>query len=258
MKKILLTNDDGVYAQGIRELAGVLSRIATVTVVAPTEPRSGASSQITSRSPLRLTQLEESESLPYQLYSCSGTPVDCVKLALNTLFAPSYPDLVVSGINHGRNEGICILYSGTVGAALEAAVARIPAVAFSLADHNDKCDFGEVCAFARNFIPQVLERGLPHTTMLNVNFPKGMPKGIKWAPQGTGRFVNEYMQAETPYGTPVYWMQGDQVDPDRRTETDHTWLLDGYATIAPLQIDMTDHAFLGEAATSWVLHLDEE
>lgn len=253
--KILLTNDDGVHAQGIRELAETLAQIATVTVVAPTEPRSGASSQITSRTPLRLTFMEESAQLPYQLYNCSGTPVDCVKLALNTLFASELPDLVVSGINHGRNDGICAIYSGTVGAAIEAAIARIPAVAFSLADHSDKCDFSEVCAFAKQFIPQVVEHGLPHTTMLNVNFPKAPAKGIKWAPQGTGRFVNEYMRAETPHGTPVYWMQGDQVDPDQRTGTDHYWLLEGYATISPLQIDMTDHPFLEQVAQQWPLHL---
>ena len=115
--KILLTNDDGVHAQGIRELAETLAQIATVTVVAPTEPRSGASSQITSRTPLRLSLMEESAQLPYQLYSCSGTPVDCVKLALNTLFASELPDLVVSGINH------CLLYTSSRQAVLHRSAA---------------------------------------------------------------------------------------------------------------------------------------
>lgn len=250
---ILLVNDDGVHAQGIRELACALSDIAQITIVAPDVARSGASSQITSSVPIRLKHLT-SEDLPFDLYSCTGTPVDCVKLALNALFAEQKPDLIVSGINHGRNDGICTLYSGTIGAALEGAIAGVPSIAFSLNNHHDTADFSHVCAFARKFIPELMQRPFPVGSILNINFPKDKPKGIKWARQGTGRFVDEYMPATTPHGSTVYWMQGHQIDPAGRTDTDHFYLEEGYATISPVQLDMTDYDYLQRVTSEWGDH----
>lgn len=242
---ILVTNDDSIYAQGIKHLADALLSLGhQITVVAPDAPRSGASSQITSHLPLRLIHQRSGDGI--EVYKCTGTPVDCIKLALNTLFAEQKPDLIASGINHGRNDGICVHYSGTVAAALEGAIAGIPAVAFSRKSAAEDNQFVHCTDFAKTVINWLQKYPLSPGTVLNINFPHQGSKGVKFVRQATGLFRSEFMQSLDPSGKPVYWMQGDQHDPSRAQDTDLYWLNEGYTVISPIQIDLTDKMYLQE------------
>lgn len=239
---ILITNDDGIHARGIAELAEAVRPFAQVTIVAPSDPRSGASNQITSNLPIRLIEVEQQIGLAR--YKCSGTPTDCVKLALNTLFKEEKPDLILSGINLGRNDGVCVFYSGTIGAALEGAIAGIPSIALSRDRHDDLGSFEHCKGFVERTLHWLAQNPLPATTLLSINFPHDGSKGVKFVRHATGRFVDEYVQSADASGTPVYWMQGEQIDPNQRTDTDLYWLEKGYTTITPLQLDLTDYQYL--------------
>ena len=221
---ILISNDDGIHAPGIAALSTMLRTIGDVTVVAPEGARSGASSQITSSLPLKLTKMEEEEG--YRVYRCTGTPADCVKLALNVLFSKECrPDLVVTGINHGRNDGICVVYSGTVGAALEGCIAGIPSLAVSVNDHGDDAEMRYAVAYTNTLVRWMLSNKIPTHTMLSLNLPST-------APLGNGS------------GGRVYWMVGSQVKTEDEPNTDWDLLEEGYATLTPIRIDMTDRNFL--------------
>lgn len=238
--KILITNDDGIGAQGIHFLVESLKPFAQITVVAPDRVRSGASSQITVENPIRLILERETPHVSY--YKCTGTPVDCVKLALQTLFPDQKPDYLFSGINHGRNDGICVVYSGTIGAVMEGTIAGIPSVALSTDAFSDS-DF-EV---ERRFVPILLswleKHPLEPSTFLNINFPQSQPKGVLFAPQTIGRFVDEFKPYEDPKGNKAYWMQGYQIDPYDKKGSDFHCLEDGYIAITPLQLDQTDYRY---------------
>lgn len=242
--EILVSNDDGFRAPGVKALMRALMPLGNVTVVAPDGARSGFSSAITSVIPITMKLRHQEEGLT--VYSSTGTPVDCVKLALNTIFADEKPDLVVGGINHGRNDGVCVLYSGTLGVAMEGTVCGIPSLAVSLNDHAEEIDTTYACEWALKIASMILENGLPKNTLLSMNVPKEKPKGIHVCPLTNGRFTNEYMRSVNARGKEVFWMQGHQVNKTPEFPGDLEALEEGYVALTPVNVDMTDYRFLEE------------
>ena len=239
---ILITNDDGYEAQGISSLVETLKDLGDIVVFAPDRPRSGMSCAITSDTPLYSKLVKKKNNIPWHV--CNGTPVDCVKLALNE-FIDRKPDLVISGINHGSNAGISVLYSGTVGAAIEGCVFNVPSVAVSLCSNQSNPDFSTACRIARKVAIKVLEEGLPRGVCLNVNIPEGEVKGIKIATQTQGKWVNEYYKMQDETGRDIFRMTGNFENwEDNNHNTDEWALANGYAAIVPVKIDMTAHDFI--------------
>ncbi len=237
---ILISNDDGVQAQGIKELSRMMRQLGDVVVVAPDGPRSAASCSISPITDILITPLHEEDGL--KVFQCSGTPTDCVKLALDGLL-PQLPDLVVSGINHGDNASVSIHYSGTVGAAFEACMKHVPSVAFSLKTRKTQdCNFLPYENLVVRTARRVLEHGLPDDVLLNVNFPEVEElKGTKVCRMARGRWMKEMMRV----GEGVFRLTGffQNLEPDAE-DTDY-WALDhGFAAITPIQLDMTSHSFL--------------
>ena len=241
---ILISNDDGFRAAGIQELAEAMLPYGDVTIVAPDGPRSGFSGAITTTQPLRLKHRHTTGSL--KVYSCEGTPVDCVKLALNTIFADTRPDLVLSGINHGSNEGICVSYSGTLGAAREGCIYGIPSLAVSLDDTAWHPDFTDSIDYTKKVVELMQQTKLPHQTMLSLNVPKDKPKGLKICPMTVGRFVEEFVNSQDGRGKEIHWMTGYQIPTDEADRGDWHYLREGWATLTPLQLDTTNHSYISE------------
>lgn len=240
---ILLTNDDGVHAKGIQELIECLRDTGEIVVMAPDGPRSGMSSAITSEVPIRYSLVKAEKGLT--VYQCTGTPVDCVKLAVNEVLGRT-PDLLVSGINHGTNAAICIHYSGTMGAALEGCIFKIPSFGISLTSHDPDADFSECCRFARSIARKLLKEGLPENIYLNVNVPdQPEVKGLKVCHQAEGKWVHEFMKVKTPAGKDAYWLTGkfENYRPDDR-ESDIYALDHGYASVVPCTTDATAYPFI--------------
>lgn len=240
---ILITNDDGYQAKGINELVECLRELGDLVVFAPDGARSGMASAITSLIPIKYKLIKEEPGLT--VYSCTGTPVDCVKLALNEIL-DRQPDLLVSGINHGGNMAICVNYSGTMGAAIEGCIFDIPSIGVSLLDHHADADFTECCRLGRMLARRVLREGLPHGTYLNLNVPKAdHVKGVKICRQADGRWVREFMRAQNPSGEPVFWLTGDfESAKPIHPENDVLALDSGYASLVPCKIDVTDYEFM--------------
>lgn len=252
---ILLSNDDGVEAKGLHELIKTLRPIADLFVVAPDGPRSGASSSITSGYPLRCCPVKLEPGL--FIYKCTGTPVDCVKLVMNTSafmmgvkqsalidklalhnFIPLRPNMVIGGINHGDNSSVNVHYSGTMGVVIEGCLKHIPSVGFSLCDHSADADFSVALPYVRRITEEVLQNGLPAGTCLNVNIPSGKQlNGVRICRQAAGVWMNEFeMIGER------YWLTGVYQNNEPEAEdTDHWALEHGYVAITPTQIDMTDY-----------------
>ena len=247
---ILITNDDGFRAKGINELIQGLRGLGELVVLAPDGPRSGMASAITSLVPINYKLIRQEEDL--RVYSCTGTPVDCVKLAINVLL-DRLPDLLVSGINHGGNMAICGRYSGTMGATAEGCVVGVPSIGVSLLDHREDADFSECCRLGRVVAEKVLAEGLPRGTYLNLNLPTDVPvKGIKVCHQAEGRWVNEFKEGENGVGEKVYWLTGNFRNDDKLADNDVEWLDKGYASLVPCKIDVTDYGYL-EHLGSWDL-----
>ncbi len=240
---ILVSNDDGVFAQGLVELYTALRDLGDIIVVAPDGPRSGMSSAITTTVPLHFDMVSTEPGLT--VYSCSGTPADCVKLALNEIVTRK-PDMVVAGINHGGNQGISVNYSGTLGAAIEGTIFEIPSFAVSLLHGQQDSDFLYSCRYARAVARRILKEGIPKGIYLNINVPN-VPtvRGLRVCSQADGRFHNEYVKHETPTGQSVYWLSGELI---LSTPINKSWdvqLLErGYATIVPCNIDVTDYEYI--------------
>lgn len=247
---ILITNDDGIQAKGIKELIVCLRDLGDLIVFAPDGPRSGMSSAITSEVPISYKLVKEEKGLVQ--YSCSGTPVDCVKLSINQVLDRK-PDLLVSGINHGTNMAICVHYSGTMGAAIEGCVLDIPSIGVSLTDHDADADFTESCRFARKLARKVLKEGLPKGTYLNLNVPNiSKVKGLKVCKQADGRWVKEFLPIKNPGGKEVYWLTGEFQNYMPVHKDDDTQALDnGYASLVPCKIDVTDYSFMSRIS-DWV------
>ncbi len=237
---ILIVNDDGITAPGIKALMETMAQIGRVVVVAPDSPQSGMGHAITIGKPLRLDKVELYDG--FETYSCSGTPVDCVKLAVNLIFKGKKPDLCVSGINHGLNNSINVLYSGTMSAAVEGAIEGIPSIGYSLDDFTLQANFSHALKYVKEIALQVLENGLPTATLLNVNFPNTADlKGIKICRQARAKWAEEFDERMDPHKRPYYWLTGIFQLDDQGEDTD-VWALDhGYVSVVPVQFDMTAH-----------------
>lgn len=253
---ILVTNDDGVHSKGINSLIEALCLLGDVVVVAPDGGRSGMSSAITSKLPVWVDLLKKEQGL--MIYGCSGTPVDCVKLAVNEILDRK-PDLLVSGVNHGTNSAVCVLYSGTMGAALEGAVFGIPSIGVSLTDSSPDADFSNAVKYASVIALKVLNESLPSGVCLNVNVPDiGFIKGMKICAQTKGRWVKEYIKSQDASGKDVYWLTGFfQNDEPDNENTDEWALSHGYVSIVPIQVDMTAHKVVNHIK-EWEFMTEEE
>lgn len=238
---ILVTNDDGVTAPGIRNLVEAVKELGTVVVVAPDSPQSGMGHAITIGQPLRLHRVNIFEGI--EAWQTSGTPADCVKLARDKILKRK-PDICVSGINHGANHSINILYSGTMSAAMEAAIEGIPSVGFSHLDYNFEADFSIARKVAHAITKKMLDEPLPPHTLFNVNIPKVLGdefKGIKLCRQAHAKWQEEFDERVDPRGEKYYWMTGKFINMDNdKGETDVEALKDGYASVVPVKFDLTD------------------
>jgi 5'-nucleotidase len=250
---ILVVNDDGITAPGIKALIDVMKELGRVVVVAPDSPQSGMGHAITIGKPLRLDLVELYEGV--EMYRCSGTPVDCVKLAVTRVFKGKKPDLCVSGINHGLNNGINVLYSGTMSAAVEGAIESIPSIGYSLDDYTLQANFSHCAKFVKEIAVQVLQNGLPVNTLLNVNFPNTKDiKGIKICRQANAKWAEEFDERIDPYKRPYFWLTGVYQLNDHGEDTD-SWALDHhYVSIVPVQFDMTAHHAI-PVLNSWTFNV---
>lgn len=239
---ILVTNDDGDTAKGIHVLTRLMMQLGDVVVVAPDAPRSAQSNALTVNHPLRVKKLEHKPGLIR--YSCNGTPTDCVKLALNELL-PKKPDLLVSGINHGSNASINVIYSGTMGAVLEGCEHAIPSVGFSISNFEPDADFSQFEPYIRQITQQVLKDGLPYGICLNVNAPGTDIKGLKVVRQCEGHWTKEFVKATDPQGRDYFWLTGffDNHELDAQ-DTDEWVLVNGYVAVVPTKIDLTAHEYI--------------
>lgn len=239
---ILVTNDDGITAPGLRTLIGVMHELGDVFVVAPDSPQSSMGHAITLDSTLYSKKIRTNDSIPdIEEYSCSGTPADCVKLALQELL-PRRPDICVSGINHGSNSSINVIYSGTMSAAVEAGIEGVPAIGFSLCDYNWDADFGPSRPFVKNIVSQALLHGIPKDVVLNVNIPKrseGDIRGIKVCRQAKANWKEKFDKRTNPMGRDYYWLTGVFELLDKGEDTDEWALSQGYVSVVPTQFDLT-------------------
>lgn len=245
---ILVTNDDGIHAKGLRELTEVMRLFGDIVVIAPEVAMSGMSNAITADKPLRAQKLSEEPGMT--VYKCNGTPVDCVKLGFNHLLDKT-PDYVVSGINHGSNSSISVIYSGTMGAAIEGCLHGVPSVGFSLLDYTSDADFGKAKIFTARIFQAMIENELPKFTCLNVNIPVGVPKGIKFCRQAKGKWVEEFDKRTDPHNRNYYWLSGSFMNfEDDARDTDVFALEKNYVSIVPVKVDMTCYDTL-DGLKSW-------
>ena len=239
---ILVTNDDGINAPGIRTLISIMKDIGDIVVVAPDSPQSGMGHAITINSTLHSSKITPKDSEIIE-YSCSGTPADCVKLAINELM-PRKPDLCVSGINHGSNSSINVIYSGTMSAAIEAGIEGVPAIGFSLLDYSWNADFNQSKDFIRRIAINALNNKIPKGVVLNVNIPsikKSDIKGVKICRQAMAYWVEEFDKRKNPLGQEYYWLTGKFVNKDQGEDTDEWALNNNYISIVPVEFDLTAH-----------------
>ena len=238
---ILIVNDDGITAPGINALAQAMATIGNVVIVAPDSPQSGMGHAITINKPLRLDKVDLHTD--YESWQCSGTPVDCVKLAVNKVLKKK-PDLCVSGINHGSNSSINVIYSGTMSAAMEGAIENIPSIGFSLSNYALDANFEASKFYANKIASAVLKNCLPSNTLLNVNIPnltKSKVKGIRICRQALAKWQEEFSERLDPTHRKYYWLTGKFVNFDTGDDTDEWALAHGYVSVVPVQFDFTAH-----------------
>lgn len=248
---ILVTNDDGINAPGIKFLASVASQFGNVIVIAPEDGMSGMGHAITIKTPLRYRELSPNGAM--KLYAVNGTPVDCVKLALRKIIK-SKPDLLLSGINHGSNASVNIIYSGTMAAALEGAMAGIPSIGFSLLDYSHQAPLEHLKTFMETIIQNTLSEGLPDNVCLNVNFPSVIAKsdirGIKLCRQALGFWKEDFEERLDPHARPYFWLRGDFVRVDHGDDTDLAALENHWISLVPVHFDFTAYQAL-EKLSLW-------
>lgn len=238
---ILICNDDGYYSPGIQALAEVASTYADIQIIAPDRQQSAVGHAITISTPLRANKVKMLNGM--DAIAVNGTPADCVKLAHDKLMDRK-PDLVLSGINHGSNAGINIIYSGTVSAATEATILGYPAIAVSCADYSEKSDLSGCQEATARMIEFVFTNGLPRGVTLNINAPSGPLKGLKWTRQADSRYVEEYDGRVDPFNRPYFWMSGRFELIDKGDDLDVKLLEEGYGSVTPIQYDLTAHEIL--------------
>lgn len=247
---ILISNDDGYHSGGLRYLCEFLSDMADILVVAPEAARSGFACAFSATTPLYLKRRKDIAGA--EVWSCTGTPVDCVKVALDQLMADRWPDLIIGGINHGDNSTVNTHYSGTMGVAMEGCLKYIPSIAFSSCDYNPDANLSYLRRYVRKIVARVLEEGLPKGVCLNVNFPKVTNfSGLKVCRMGYGSWINEVVKERHPHGYDYYWMTGKyRNDEPDATDNDRWALANGYVCVTPTQMDVTSYKTL-EQMKGW-------
>jgi 5'-nucleotidase len=247
---ILVTNDDGIYAPGITFLAKIASRFGKIVVVAPDKPQSGMGHAITINSTLRIQKTNYHHA--HLEYSCSGTPVDCVKMAVNHILKKR-PDLILSGINHGSNSSINVIYSGTMSAAIEGALEGTRSIGFSLCDYSMEADFTQAEKFITGIIGNTLNSKISKGVCLNVNIPRLKAedfKGVKVVRQARANWVERFEERKDPYGREYYWLTGEFVNFEpESTDTDEWALANGYISVVPTHSDLTAHSSIKDLKT---------
>jgi 5'-nucleotidase len=246
---ILVTNDDGIFANGIKALVEVARNFGEVVVVAPDSPQSGQGHAVTIKDPIRLHKVDVFEGI--ESYECSGTPVDCVKLATNVILKDRKIDLCLSGINHGSNASINIIYSGTMSAAMEASLEGIMSIGFSLLDYSFDADFDPSKMVVRKIIRDVLKEDRQESFLMNVNIPKApieKIKGVRVCRQARGNWVEEFQEARDPRNQPYYWLTGKFVNYDKGKDTDLWALENNYVSVVPSHHDLTNYDALDKLA----------
>lgn len=250
-RSILVTNDDGVSSPGIRALVEVAREFGEVKVVAPDSPQSGKGHSITLDGILRLQSVDLFDGI--EAYKCSGTPTDCVKLAINKVFDEK-PDFCFSGINHGSNASINIIYSGTMAAAMEASFEDIKSIGFSHLNYRHSGDLTVAKKYAAEIIRLSIEKGFPASNLLNVNFPD-LPeeeiKGIKVCRQAKAKWEEEFDERENPFGRKYFWLTGKFVNSDLDEDADATALKNGYVSVVPVQKDLTSYPDMKNLRNTW-------
>lgn len=245
---ILVTNDDGITAPGIRALVKIMNDFGDVYVVAPDSPQSAKSNALTLDKPIRCNSIKIDSGLKNE-FACSGTPVDCVKIALNKVL-PRKPDLCVSGINHGSNSSINVIYSGTVSAAMEASLNGVPSIAFSILDYSFSTSFSESEYFIRKIVKKVLSNEFSDSICLNVNIPKSNAnkkiKGIKVCQQAVAKWKEEFIERHDAKGDLYYWLTGKFICDDKNNKTDEWALNNQYVSIVPVKFDLTSFEMIKE------------
>jgi 5'-nucleotidase len=248
---ILITNDDGVTAPGIRNLVEAVKDLGKIVVVAPDKPQSGMGHAITIGQPLRLNAVQIFDGI--EAYQCSGTPVDCVKLAVDKILHRK-PHLCLSGINHGANHSINVIYSGTMSAAVEAAIESIPSVGFSLLDYSIEADFSGARAYVRKITQLMLQTPLDKHTVLNVNIPAvpaELLKGMKVCRQAYAKYEEDFLERQDPHGRKYYWLTGQFKNFDEGNDTDVWALENNYVSIVPVQFDLTNYVLKTTLEQTW-------
>jgi 5'-nucleotidase len=248
---ILITNDDGITAPGIRNLVEAVRDLGKIVVVAPDKPQSGMGHAITIGNPLRLHKVSLIEGV--EAWQCTGTPVDCVKLAVDKVLHRK-PDLCLSGINHGANHSINVIYSGTMSAAVEAAIESIPSVGFSLLDYSIEADFSGSRKYVRIIVEKLLKKKLDKHMVLNVNIPALSPdtiKGIKVCRQAYAKYEEDFIERNDPNGRRYYWLTGEFVNFDKGKDTDVWALANGYVSVVPVQFDLTNYVLKAKIEKLW-------
>ena len=252
---ILVTNDDGITAPGLRSLISTMKEIGDVIVVAPDSPQSGMGHAITIDNTLysKKVVIDTEQGAPAE-YSCSGTPADCVKLALQEILDRK-PDICVSGINHGSNASINVIYSGTMSAAIEAGIEGVPAIGFSLCDYSWEANFEPALKSVKKIVSQALQYGIPKGTVLNVNIPKSdeEPKGIRICRQARANWKEKFDKRTSPTGKDYYWLTGEFELLDKGEDTDEWALAQGYVSVVPTQFDLTAHHVIPQI-NNWSLN----
>jgi len=250
---ILVSNDDGITSKGILTLVNVMKELGDVLVVAPDSPQSGMGHAITVGDSLRLEESFIFEGV--RAYECSGTPADCVKMARHFVLKDQrQPDVIVSGVNHGSNSSISVLYSGTMSAAIEGAIEGTPSIGFSLCDYGHDADMSHIGPYIKMITQQVLSKGLPKGVALNVNFPpkrNDAIKGIRICRQANAKWVEEFDQRFDPHGRRYFWMVGNFVNFDKGEDNDEWAIANNYVSVVPCQFDLTAHSAIPRLNEDW-------
>ena len=238
---ILITNDDGVTAPGIRNLVEAVKDLGKIIVVAPDKAQSGMGHAITIGHPLRMNKVDIFEDI--EAWQVSGTPVDCVKLAVDKILHGK-PDLCLSGINHGANHSINVIYSGTMSAAMEASIESIPSIGFSLLDYSYEADFTTARHYVRQIVSSLIQKKLDKHFLLNVNIPSvalELVKGVKVCRQAYAKYEEDFEERKDPHGKKYYWLTGDFVNFDEGKDTDVWALENNFVSVVPVQFDLTNY-----------------
>jgi len=250
---ILITNDDGVTAPGIRNLVEAVKDLGKVIVVAPDKAQSGMGHAITIGHPLRMNKVDIFEGV--EAWQVSGTPVDCVKLAVDKILHGK-PDLCLSGINHGANHSINVIYSGTMSAAMEASIESIPSIGFSLLDYSYEADFTTARHYVRQIVSSLIKKKLDKHFLLNVNIPSvalELIKGVKVCRQAYAKYEEDFEERKDPHGKKYYWLTGEFLNFDKGKDTDVWALKNNYVSVVPVQFDLTNYKIKSQLEKNWKL-----